>query len=85
MYESIYKIFKLENEVSSDLSFFWYSDVDKHLFHMPAEQRITQTLDRKLQWIECVTVAYEAWAALSDSQITSQQQLAPLWNQSSGQ
>ena len=51
---------------------------------MPAEQRITQSLDRKLQWIECVTVAYEAWAALSDSQTTSQQQLAPLWNQSSG-
>ena len=39
---------------------------------MPAEQRITQTLDRKQQWIECVTIAYEAWAALSDSQVHHQ-------------
>ena len=52
---------------------------------MPAEQRITQTLDRKQQWIECITIAYEAWAALNDSQSTSPRQLAPLWNQSSGQ
>ena len=46
--------------------------IDKHLFHMPAEQRITQTLERKQQWIECVTSAYEACEALSDSQSTSQ-------------
>ena len=59
--------------------------IDKHLFHMPAEQRITQTLDRKQQWIECVTLAYVAWAVLSDSQSTSPRQLAPLWNQTSGQ
>ena len=59
--------------------------IDKHLFHMPAEQRITQSIDRKQQWIECVTIAYEAWAALSDSQSTSQRLLAPLWNQASGQ
>ena len=52
--------------------------IDKHLFHMLAEQRFTQSLDRKQQWIVCVTIAYEAWAALSDLQITSQQQLAPL-------
>ena len=58
--------------------------IDKHLFHMPTEQRFTQSIDRKQQWIECVTMAYEAWAALSDSQITSQQQVAPLWNQASG-
>jgi acetyl-CoA carboxylase beta subunit len=58
--------------------------IDKHLFHMSAEQRITQTLDRKQQSIECVTMPYKAWAALSDSQITSQQQVAPLWNQASG-
>ena len=28
MYESIYKNDELENEVSSDMSYFWYSDVD---------------------------------------------------------
>jgi hypothetical protein len=59
--------------------------IDKHLFHMSAEQRITQAIDRKQQCIECVTTAYESWAALSDSQITSQQQVTPLWNQASGQ
>ena len=58
--------------------------IDKHLFHMPVEQRITQSLDRKQQWIECVTIAYEAWATLSDSQSASPRQLAPLWNQTSG-
>jgi hypothetical protein len=41
--------------------------IDRHLFHMPAEQRITQSIDRKQQWIECVTMAYKVWAALSDS------------------
>ena len=58
--------------------------IDKHLFHMPAEQRINQSIHRKQQWIECVTMAYEAWAVLSDSQITSQRQVAPLWNQALG-
>ena len=29
-------------------------------------------------------MAYEAWAALSESQIESQQQVEPLWNQASG-
>ena len=29
MYESIYKNNELENEVSSDMSYFWYSDVAK--------------------------------------------------------
>ena len=48
---------------------------------MSAQQRITQSVDRKQQWIECVTSAYEAWAALSDSQLPKQRQLAPLWNQ----
>jgi hypothetical protein len=52
--------------------------IDKHLFHMSAEQRITQSIHRKQQWIECVTMAYEAWAALSDSQRTSQRQLEQL-------
>ena len=29
MYESIYKNNELENEVSSDMSYFWYSDIDQ--------------------------------------------------------
>ena len=51
---------------------------------MSAEQRITQSIHRKQQWIECVTMAYDAWAALSDPQIKSQRQVAPLWNQAPG-
>ena len=30
MYESIYKNNELENEVSSDMSYFWYSDKTAH-------------------------------------------------------
>ena len=30
MYESIYKNNELENEVSSDMSYFWYSDKAMH-------------------------------------------------------
>ena len=52
---------------------------------MSAEERITQSIHRKQQWIECITIAYEAWVALSDSQSTSQQQVTPLWNQASDQ
>ena len=48
------------------------------------EQTCFLSIHRKQQWIECVTMAYEAWAALSDSQIKSQRQVAPLWNQASG-
>ena len=51
---------------------------------MSEEQRITQSLDRKQTWIQCVTRAYEVWAALYASQIPSQRQLAPLWNEASG-
>ena len=58
--------------------------IDKHLFHMSVEQRITQSLGRKCQWIECLTSSYEAWVALCASQSPSLRQLAPLWNQASG-
>ena len=58
---------------------------DKHLFHISPEQRITPSIDRKQQLMECVTVAYEAGVSLSDSQSTSQGQLAPLRNEASGQ
>jgi hypothetical protein len=52
---------------------------------MSAEQRITQSLDRKQHWIVHVTNAYEAWIAYYASKIPSQRQLAPIWNQASGQ
>ena len=78
------KLAKKTQEVDSEIRHMHRADrqqvcpSDKHLFHMSTEQRITQSLDRKQQWIECVTMAYEAWAALSDSQSTSQRLLAPL-------
>ena len=78
------RLTKKTQEVDSQIRHMHRADrkqdrpIDKHLFHMPAEQRITQTLHRKQQWIECVTIAYEARAALSESQTTSPRQLAPL-------
>jgi hypothetical protein len=84
------RLAKKTQEVDSQIRHMHRADrkqvcpVDKHLFHMSAEQGITQSIDRKQQWIECVSIAYVAWAALSDSQSTSQRLLAPLWNQASG-
>ena len=84
------RLAKTTQEVDSQIRHMHRADrkrvrsIDKHLFHMSAEQRITQSLHRKQQWIECVTIAYEAWVALSDSQIKSQRQVAPFWNQASG-
>ena len=60
------RLTKKTKEVDSQIRHMHRADrkrvrpIDKHLLHMPAEQRITQTLDRKQQWIECVTIAYEA-------------------------
>ena len=73
------RLAKTTQEVDSQIRHMHRADrkrvrpIDKHLFHMPVEQRIAQSLDRKQQWIECVTIAHEAWAAISDSQFTSQQ------------
>ena len=85
------RLAKTTQEVDSQIQHMHRADrkrvhsIDKHLFHMSAEQRITQSLHRKQQWIQCVTRANEAWVALCDSQIKSQWQVAPLWNQASGQ
>ena len=84
------RLAKTTQEVGSQIRHMHRADrkqvrpIDKHLFHMSAKQRITQSLQRKQQWIECVTIAYEAWVALCDSQSKSQRQVAPLWNQASG-
>jgi hypothetical protein len=50
---------------------------------MSAEHRITQSLNRKHQWIEWVTSANETWIVFCASQIPSEKQLAPLWTQAS--
>ena len=60
------RLAKTTQEVDSQIRLMHRADrkqvcsIDKHLFHMSAEQRITQSLHRKQQWIECVTIAYEA-------------------------
>ena len=55
--------------------------IDKHQLHISAEQKIPKSLDRKQQWVDCDTLAYEAWAALCASQIPGQRQVESLWNQ----
>ena len=78
------RLAKTTQEVDSQIQHMHRADrkqvhsSDKYLFYMSAEQRIMQSLERKQQQIRCVTIEYEAWAALSDSQITSQRQLKPL-------
>jgi hypothetical protein len=59
------RLAKTTQEVDSQIRHMHRGDrkqvhpIDKHLFHMPAEQRIILSLDRKQQWIICVTIQYE--------------------------
>jgi hypothetical protein len=35
--------------------------MDSHLFTLSLKKRLEQSLDKKQKWVECVTIAYEAW------------------------
>ena len=39
-----------------------------------AEKRLEQSLDRRQKWVECVTIAYEAWMEQEESQTPTCQQ-----------
>lgn len=52
---------------------------DAHLFQVSVENRMAQSLPRKIEWVECVTIAYETCSTLQISQDPPQQQLATLW------
>ena len=57
---------------------------DRHLFDMSVTKRLEQTLDRKKKWIECVTTAYEVWAAQQATKNIANRPFAPLWNKNHG-
>jgi hypothetical protein len=35
--------------------------MDGHLFTLSLKKQLEQSLDRNQKWVECVTIAYEAW------------------------
>ena len=40
---------------------FRVQGIDRHLFTLSLKKWQGQSLDRKQKWVECVTIAYEAW------------------------
>ena len=57
-------------------------EVDSQIRHMHRTDSNTVNVSQRIYAL--FGSSYEAWATLSDSQITSQRQVAPLWNQASG-
>ena len=58
--------------------------MNTNLFQMTIEGRQAQSYNQKLQQVECVTTADDAWATLKICQDATQQQLVPLWSWNSG-
>ena len=48
--------------------------MDRHLFTLSLKKQLEQSLDRKQKWVECATIAYEAWVALKETQTSTCQQ-----------
>ena len=48
--------------------------MDRHLFTLSLKRQLEQSLDRKQKWVECVTIAYEAWVAIKETQTSTCQQ-----------
>ena len=48
--------------------------IDRHLFTLSLKRRLEQSLDRKQKWVECVTIAYEAWMEQKETQSSTCQQ-----------
>jgi hypothetical protein len=59
-------------------------DMDRHLFTLSLKKWLKQSLDRKQKWVECVTIAYEAWVALKDTQTSTCQQYTLNWSRNVG-
>ena len=58
---------------------------DRHLFQMSCRKRLAQTLVRKQQWVQCVTIAYEVWSTIQAAQQLACCKIACPWNQKVGQ
>ena len=48
--------------------------MDRHLLTLSRKRRLEQSLDRKQKWVECVTIAYEAWMEQKETQSSTCQQ-----------
>ena len=51
---------------------------------MSVIKTVGASLDRKKKWIECVTIAYDAWPALQAAKNIINLPFAPLWNRNHG-
>jgi hypothetical protein len=45
--------------------------MDRHLFTLSLKKRLEQSFDRKQKWVECVTIAYEAWMEQKETQTST--------------
>ena len=59
--------------------------MDRHLFTLSLKKQLEQSLDRKQKWVECATIAYEAWVALKETQTSTCQQHTLNWGKNVGQ
>jgi hypothetical protein len=53
---------------------FTVQGMDRHLFTLSLKKQLEQSLDRKQKWVECVTIAYEAWMEPKVTQTSTCQQ-----------
>ena len=58
--------------------------MDRHIFTLSLKKRLEQSLDRKQKWVECVTIAYEAWMEQKESQTHTCQQHPLNWSKNVG-
>ena len=58
--------------------------MDRHLFTLSLKKWLEQSQDRKQKWVECVTLAYEAWVALKDTHASTSQLHTSNWSMNVG-
>ena len=58
--------------------------MDRHLLTLCLKKRLEQSLDRKQKWVECVTIAYEAWMEQKDTLASTCQQHTLNWSKNMG-
>ena len=58
--------------------------MNRHLFTLSLKKWLEQSQDRKQKWVECVTLAYEAWVARKDAKTFTCQQHTLNWSKNVG-
>jgi hypothetical protein len=59
---------------------FRVQGMDRHLFTLSLKKRLEQSLDRKPKWVECITIAYEAWMEQKESETSTCQEHTLNWS-----